>query len=143
MKSFISYEPFDFVSVDPVSLLNSIFSDTSELKTGARIPAIDVVTTDNTYVIDAELPGLTENDVSLTVERGHLVLSANIAKTEEKSEKRYLLKERSAIAFKRSFKLPDDANAEAISATFKNGILTITIAKKPESSPKLIPVNAA
>ena len=97
-----------------------------------------------------ELCGLTENDIELSIKER--VLSIGTKKAEEKSvekqtankdEKHYLLKERKSVSFNRSFTLPQNIDSEKVSANFVNGLLTITVQKKPEAEQKRILINVA
>jgi len=108
-------------------------------------PAVDVVEKDKAYQITAELPGIDEKHVELTVSDG--MLSIKGEKTEEKEEKQqgYYLSERQYGSFQRSFALPEDVEADKIDASFKNGVLTVTLPKKAEAvkPEKKIAVKAA
>jgi HSP20 family protein len=112
----------------------------------ARVPAVDVVEEDKAYKLFAELPGLTSDDVKINLDGGTLTIES--AK-EEKSEKKedcecgstYVLRERRNFAFSRSFKLPENANPDAINAVFKNGLLTLEIQKREEAQKKTIAIN--
>ncbi len=108
-------------------------------------PAVDVAENDKAYEITAELPGLDDKHVELTLSDG--MLSIKGEKTEEKEEKQkgYYLSERQYGSFQRSFALPDNVEADKIDATFKNGVLTITLPKKAEAvkPEKKIAVKAA
>jgi HSP20 family protein len=91
--------------------------------------AVDIASDDKAYTITAELPGLDEKDVEVTI--GDDALSFKGEKrqvSEEKTKNRYVA-ERSYGAFQRSFALPKDADRKAIAATFAKGVLTITIPK--------------
>jgi HSP20 family molecular chaperone IbpA len=111
-----------------------------------RAPAIDVSENDEAYRIVAELPGLNEKDLKLEIK--DRVLSLSVEKTEDADKKdedadSYIRRERRDFAFSRSFSLPENADEEKITAQFKDGLLTVTLAKKPETAPRLVPVNAA
>ena len=86
--------------------------------------------------------GLSEKDVEVKVEDN--LLSISSVKSEEKEEKKdgYILKERRERNFSRSFMLPKDADREKIEAVFKNGVLSLIIAKSPKSLPKTIQVKS-
>ena len=97
-----------------------------------------------------ELPGLTEKDVNIELDRNVLTIaSVKADKTEkaensEKSEKsKWLLRERRKMEFARRFTLPEDADVQAISAVFKNGILSVNIARKAIPAPKKIEIAVA
>ncbi len=108
-----------------------------------RMPNVDVKETDDSYIIEAELPGLTEKDVEVKVENRNLFISTVKEEKKEEKKENYLIKERSSFSFSRNFSLPEDADTESITGTFKNGVLSITINKKPEKKPKSIKIKAA
>ncbi|MFA5851345.1 MAG: Hsp20 family protein [Spirochaetales bacterium] len=130
---------------NPFDLIEQMFSDDDFVCAQFRTPAIDVRDEDERYVVEAELPGLSEKDVKLELKDSTLFLStAKSENEEEKSEKgRWLRKERRDIQFSRSFALPEDVDMEKIEAKFRDGLLTIALPKKPESSPRIVPVLAA
>ncbi len=113
----------------------------------SRMPDVDIMEKKDRYVIEAELPGLSEKDIAVKVENRNLFIST--VKEEEKEEKKdekneqYLIKERRSFSFSRNFSLPEDADIDSIEAAFKNGVLTVTITKKPEKKPKSIKIKAA
>ncbi len=95
------------------------------------LPAVDVLERDDSYEISAELPGLDEKDVEVKLVNGNLVIKGEKRQEREEKKKGYYLSERSYGSFQRSFGLPEHADADNISATFKKGVLTLTIPKKP------------
>jgi HSP20 family protein len=101
---------------------------------------VDVREEKDRYVLEAELPGLTEKDIEVKVEDNLLTISSK--KDEKREEKRngYLIRERRSSAFQRSFVLPTDVDKENITAQFKNGILTLDMKKLASAQPKSIPV---
>lgn len=109
--------------------------------TGRRVPAVDVRENTDGYLVEAELPGLTEKDIDVRVENRTLVIeSRKEEKTEKKEEGRYVIRERRESSFSRAFTLPEDADAESVQATFKNGVLELEIKKRPEAKPRSIEV---
>lgn len=140
MKSLVTYKPFTLGEVwgDFDRMIDRIFSDTPIWE--ARIPAVDVREEKDRYVLEAELPGLTEKDIEVKVEDNLLTISSK--KDEKREEKRngYLIRERRSSAFQRSFVLPTDVDKENITAQFKNGILTLDMKKLASAQPKSIPV---
>ncbi|HWR10752.1 MAG TPA: Hsp20/alpha crystallin family protein [Rectinemataceae bacterium] len=130
---------------NPFDLIDQMFSGEDMLYPEFRTPAIDVRDEEKRYVIEAELPGLSEKDVKLELKNSTLSLST--AKSEEKGEKnekgRWLRRERREFQFSRAFSLPEDVDAEKIEAKFRDGLLTISLEKKPESAPRLVPVKVA
>jgi len=109
--------------------------------TGSRVPAVDVRETPDGYLVEAELPGLTEKDISVKVEdRTLMIESVKAEKTEKEEEGRYVIRERRSLSFSRAFTLPEDAETDGIEASFKNGVLEVGIKKRPEAKPRSIEV---
>ena len=115
-----------------------------------RLPSVDVRETEKAYVLEAELPGFDEKDIEIRLDGNSLSIGSK--KLEEKNEEKamegdansekgnYLIRERRTSSFSRSFKLPENADPEGIKACFKNGILSLEIAKKAEAQPRLIEI---
>jgi len=104
----------------------------SEAAFGA-VPAVDVTETDKAYEITAELPGMDEKNVEVKFADGVLTIKGE--KQEEKEEKRkdYYLSERNFGSFQRAFQVPDGVDADKIEASFKKGVLTVTLPKSAEA----------
>jgi len=112
-----------------------------DLNAQSWAPKVDVYQTDDNYVLNAELPGLSKEEISIDVNDNTLTIKGE-KKFEEKVEKdNYIRVERSYGAFTRSFVLSDEANSEDITANYKDGVLEVTIPKKEESKPKEIKVD--
>jgi HSP20 family protein len=152
MKAVTLYRPgvFENVFGEFDRQLNSFFGDNflgPVDRIFSRLPAnnglsVDVHETEKTYVIEAELPGFDEKDIEVRL--GNNCLSIQSKKEEEKNEepdRNYLIRERRISSFNRSFKLPENADSEGISASFKNGILTMEINKKAEAQQRVIPIS--
>lgn len=105
-------------------------------------PEVRTKNTAESYQLSAELTGLTQGDVRLEVHRGVLTLSAERKNTSPEGYRAHR-KERRGYQFSRSFTLPEDADVERVDATMKNGILTVTVAKRAEVKPRQIPVSNA
>jgi HSP20 family protein len=96
----------------------------------------DVVEGDKDYRITAELPGMSEKDIEIALVGDVLTLKGEKKEEhEEKGESRYVA-ERRYGTFQRSFALPEDVDAEKIAASFKNGVITVTLPKRPDAQPK-------
>ncbi len=107
------------------------------------IPAVDVEETENEYLFKAEMPGMKKEDVKISLLDNVLTLTGE-KRTEEKKtdkEKKYHRVERSYGAFQRSFALSSPIRAEKISASFKDGILEISVPKSEEAKPKEIDID--
>ena len=102
-------------------------------------PAVDVEENEASFTIRADLPGIDEKDLEITVHEGVLTLSGKREDTRE--EERANLRERRFGAFSRRFRLGNQVSAEGIEASYKNGVLTITMPKKEEVKPRQISVS--
>ena len=156
MKSVALYRPrvFDNVLNQFDSYIDSFFRDnfrSNSERMFSRLPPVDVRETESNYVIEAELAGFDQKDIQIRLDGNTLTIESRQeeAKGDENAEKAasasssYLIRERAVAAFSRSFKLPENINAEEISASFKNGVLSLEIAKKPEAQQKVIQISAA
>ncbi|MET4700973.1 HSP20 family protein [Constrictibacter sp. MBR-5] len=112
---------------------------------GGQLPTVDVVERDGEYCITAELPGSEEKDIDVSLAEGILTVKGEKKQEREEKKDSYYVSERRYGSFQRSFRVPDDADADGIAATFKNGVLTLTLPKKPEAkrAEKKIAVKAA
>ena len=121
----------------------------AELKTDGNVtawaPRLDVAETDKGYEIAAELPGMDEKNVEVKFADGVLTIKGEKQEEKEEKKKDYYLSERNYGSFQRAFQVPDGVDADKIEATFKNGVLTVTMPKSPEAqkSAKKIAVKAA
>jgi HSP20 family protein len=103
-------------------------------------PLVDITEDEKEYLIKAELPGVTRNDLKITVENGVLHFSGSRNFEKEEKGRRYHRVERAYGSFARSFTLPDDADATKVNAEFKDGILSVHVAKAEDAKPKQIEV---
>ena len=102
------------------------------------VPAVNVTETGDNFKVALAAPGYDKQHFALNVENGYLIVSANREeKTEESGaeKNRFLRREFRYESFKRSFKLPNTVNQDAISAVYENGILNISLPKKEEAKP--------
>ena len=104
-------------------------------------PAVNVYEDSKAFYLEAALPGYTNEDVTINVDKHVLHIASE--KMTKKDERKYIVRERGNIRFDRAFSLPEGINEEAIEAEFKNGILTITLPKLPTEQPKKIAVKIA
>lgn len=103
-------------------------------------PRVDVEETDKEILVKADLPGVDPKNVDITVEHGVLMVRGEKKEEKEEKKKNYHRVERFVGSFYRAVQLPPGADAEKVSATCANGVVTITIPKKPEAQPKKISV---
>ena len=98
-------------------------------------PQVDVGATDKEYSITVEVPGINEKDVNIEVANNTMTIRGEKKQEKEEKDKNYYRVERSYGSFQRVLSLPEDADQEAIKATFKNGILTIKMGRKALPKP--------
>ena len=115
----------------------------SDILQGAWAPAVDIYENDGELVVEAELPGLEKGDIEVNVDDGVLTLKGERKLSKETKEENYHRVERSYGTFTRSFTLPDTVDAEKISAKHKDGVLRVSLLKKPEAKPKVVDVKVA
>ena len=125
--------------------MNNLFDEffgerRSELAEGNWIPVVDVSETGADMVVRAELPGMTQDDIELNLQDNVLTLKGE--KTQEVNEEKenFHRVERSYGSFSRSFTLPCAVKLDEIKATFKEGVLEITLPKSEEAKPKKIEI---
>jgi HSP20 family protein len=108
-------------------------------------PAVDASEDDKAYSVTAELPGIDEKDIEVTVTGDLLVIKGEKRQEKEEKDKNYHVAERSYGAFQRSFTLPDGVDRDKIAAAFAKGVLTVTLPKSAEAQKqqKKIEVKAA
>jgi len=97
------------------------------------LPEVDVREDEKQFMIEVDLPGVDENDVTVTMANGTLTIRGEKRSEREEKEENYYLAERSYGKFERSLPLPDTIDENKIEAKFDKGVLTITAQKKPEA----------
>ena len=108
-------------------------------------PSLDIHETEKQYVITLEVPGVEEKDIQLTLDDDVLWVRGEKRQEEERKDAQYHFVERSYGSFQRALNLPADANQDAINASFKNGVLTITLDKREQpaaSGARQIPIQS-
>ena len=109
-----------------------------------RPPLVDVQETEKAYIMELELPGFDEKDIEIHVDKNKLTVeSKKEEQKNEENEQKYLIRERRLSSINRSFMLPEDANPEEVSASFKNGILSLVVNKRPETQKRVIQISQA
>lgn len=106
-------------------------------------PRFDVKETRDGYLFRADLPGVKEEDVEISMTGSRLVVSGRREQERHEEGDRYFAAECSYGSFSRAFTLPDGCDAEHVSAELKDGVLRITVPKKPEVQPRRISVGRA
>ena len=126
--------------------LTSVWKDFARDLNGSSHPHItptaDLVEDNDNYQFFFEMPGLKSDSVDVRVEEGRLVIEAERVRPEWSKETQVHLNERTYGPMRRTFKLPEDAVIDGISASYRDGILNVRVPKKPEAKPLKIKVNA-
>ena len=111
---------------------------------GSWAPAVDIFETEHhDLVVRAELPGMTREDIEVTVENGTLVLKGEKKFDAEVKEEHYRRIERTYGTFHRSFTLPNTVDTAKVGAEYRNGVLTVTLPFREEAKPRTINVEVA
>lgn len=148
--NLVKWNPFRELE-DVSNRLNSIFghmparreSGTDMLVMADWTPSVDISETDTAYLIKAEIPEVNKEDVKVTLQDGMLTISGERRQEKEEKNKKFHRVERSYGSFVRSFRVPDDADANTIAAQFKGGMLNVTLPKSKKSESKSINVSIA
>lgn len=115
--------------------------DESSVVTSQWAPLVDIKEEPERFVIHADLPGIDPQDVEVMMDKGILTIKGERRSENREENEHYSRVERSYGTFHRRFALPDSADPEGIAASGHNGVLTITIPKRPETKPRRIQVD--
>jgi HSP20 family protein len=148
--NLVKWDPFRELE-DFSSRLNRVFgrslarSDTGQemLAMADWTPSADISETNKSYLIKAEIPGINKEDVKVTLQDGMLTIQGERKMEKEEKDKKFHRIERSYGSFMRSFRVPDDADASAVKAEFKDGMLNVTLNKSAKAKTKAINVSVA
>jgi HSP20 family protein len=147
--AIVRWEPFrEFTTLqnEMNRLFNTVFDAPAPGNGGNTLrrwmPPMDLVETDDHFVLRADLPGMTEDDVKIEFEDGTLTVSGERKAEHEAKNEGYYRVERAFGAFSRSLTLPQGIDPEAVSASFDNGVLEVRIPKPEERKPRRIEIGA-
>jgi len=147
MKSVITYNPDSVLSVidNWDRLVSDMFGRDEQYPSSASTrgyPSVDIREDKERYVLEAELPGFAEKDVDIKVNDRILTISS-LKEEDKKSEREgvWLIRERGIRTFRRSFSMPRDVDLDTIKASFKDGLLTVVLPKRPEAREKSIEIS--
>ncbi len=116
-----------------------LFDDNVSERMGWR-PSVDMEEDKESFIITAELPGIKKDDIKITIADNKVMISGEISEEKDIQEKNYFLKERSRGKFSRGFTLPTSIDSTKVEATYKEGILTLTLPKAEEARPREITI---
>ena len=147
--NLMKWDPFRELE-DVSNRLNRVFGrplarmEPNEMFTVADwTPSADISETDTAYLIKAEIPGVTKEDVKVTIENGMLTIQGERKMEKEEKDKKFHRIERSYGSFMRSFRVPEDADESAVKAEFKDGVLNVTLTKSAKAKPKAVNVSVS
>ena len=149
MSALTRWDPFKEMD-DLQKRLSSVFGMSQRPSGGKEdmtvaqwLPLVDITEDDKEYLIKAELPEVKKEEVKVSVESGVLTISGERKFEREEKNKRYHRVERAYGSFTRSFAVPDDADDAKVAAEFKDGVLTVHLAKSEKARPKSIEVKVS
>lgn len=117
-----------------------LFRELEQVSHAPVSPEVRSTNTDAAYELSIDLPGVPEADVKLQVHNGVLTISG-VRKVTVPDGYQVHRRERRGYEFSRRFVLPKDADGDQVAAAMKNGVLRITVSKRPEVKPRQIPVS--
>lgn len=149
--NIIRYQTPTVSTWTPFNRLSSLFdlsfpgfaSGSEESLFSGWTPALDVYQDKDQVVVKAELPGLKKEEIEITLQDGELTLSGERKREEESNKEGTFRSERFFGRFQRSVALPVMVDSTKVTATYKDGILTVTLPKAEEAKPKQIQVNVS
>ena len=97
------------------------------------VPAVDFVEKDNAYEVHADLPGMDEKDIEVKIANGVMTIKGQKEENKEEKKEDFHLRERRFGSFERALKVPDTVDTDKIEASFKKGVLTVTLPKTAEA----------
>ncbi len=118
----------------------SPLSGSEELSSRGWLPPVDIRETDEALTLNAEIPGLTRDDVNITLENNVLTISGERKFEKDAKKDNYHRIERAYGAFSRSFSLPANVRTDQVRAAFQDGVLTVTLPKAEEAKPRRIEI---
>jgi HSP20 family protein len=125
-------------------MFESFFNGTQpeeEVSNRNWVPPVDIQETGEGYRLLAELPGLTKEDINITLENNVLRLSGERKFERDVKKESFHRVERTYGTFSRAFALPHQVNAEGVQASFENGVLTVTVPKAEQAKPRKIAIS--
>jgi HSP20 family protein len=126
-----SFRPFYMPNIFDEDLFSGLTSRT------ASMPAVNIREDENKYALELAIPGINKNDLKIDMKEDVITISSEMKKESEENSDGYKRKEFSYSAFSRSFYVPENVNKEKIEATYKDGVLYVTLPKEDEQKSKI------
>jgi HSP20 family protein len=140
-EPFFGWDPFgtmrELLRLDPFRELRGFAPARGQL---GFVPEFDVKESNDSYTFTADLPGIKESDVEVSITGSTLAVSGKREEEETQEGERYYCCERSYGEFRRSFALPEGADPDSASAEFKDGVLRVVMHKRPEVQPRRVAI---
>ncbi|WP_136709119.1 Hsp20/alpha crystallin family protein [Agromyces sp. H66] len=134
--SLSRFDPFAELS----ALQKQLFSDGLFGQARRQMPITDIYTQDDSKLtVEAHLPGFSQDDIEINVDEGALVVRAERHEKEEDKGKKYVVRESSSSYYRR-IQLPEQADQDAVSASFEEGVLHVTVPFKELPSPRKVEI---
>ncbi len=124
-------------------LLSDAFGSGGQFEARGFGLALDVEENQEAYIVRANLPGVSLDDISVNIHEDVLTIAGETASDERSEDSRLLIRERRSGKFSRSLRFPTVVNGEAIEASFEDGVLSITLPKAEHVKPRQIPVTVS
>ena len=137
--SSLAFRSFDPLFADPFRMARAMFD--APAKEPAELPVrFDVIETDTAFEFEADLPGVAEKDLDITLDGRTLTIAGSRERASDRTEDNRHIIERTFGKFSRSFLLPQTADISAVSAKLDAGVLHVTVGKKAEVKPRKISI---
>jgi len=120
----------------------AVFGTGETLRNGAWVPPLDISETPEEYAVTVEVPGVDPGDIDISFEENTLTLRGEKRHEREVQEESYYRAERSFGRFERSLRVPSNIQVEKITASYRDGVLRVSLPKKEEAKPRRISVVA-
>lgn len=140
--ALVRWQPREIFGIgrDMDRLFDGLWGDGAAPREAVWRPSVDIAETDHDFVLTADLPGIAREDLDLTVVDGRLTIKGQRRRESDSKEGNVHRVERAYGTFTRAFDLPAAVDPETVAATYKDGVLTVTVPKAEEAKPKQIEV---
>lgn len=108
----------------------------SNFNTGITLPAVNIKENSDNFILELAIPGMKKSDFTIDVENKVLSISSEVKRENEETNDNYTRREFGYSSFKRTFTLPDSVESDKVKATYKDGILMVTLPKREEAKQK-------
>ena len=140
--TIVRYEPWALVNRFQRQLDRAL-GEVADSASVSWIPHVDIREEDERFVVVADLPGVEGKDIEITAEKGVLTVKGERRSEKKSAKDGFESVERATGTFLRRFTLPETVDVDAIKATHVNGVLEVTLPKRPQEQPRRISVQAA